>query len=218
MDVAPVTVDSIKISNDGKTVEVNLEELKAWHIHEVKINGLKAADGTPLANSYIAYTLNRLLENTPPDPLHISGVASPKKKMVSGRSVRLIDPQGTVYQAGDSKFKGVRISNSHDGYSGAGYADFGSGNESIEWTVKSANRGQGKILIRYALGADSRPLKLIVNGKEHSKLPFPDTGGWSSWKNQTASIELKKGDNSIILATGEASGGNIDHLQVIEPR
>jgi hypothetical protein len=57
-----------------------------------------------------------------------------------------------------------------------------------------------------------------VNGKEHSVLPFPDSGGWSSWKDQTASVEFKKGDNSIVLETNGASGGNIDHLQVIEPK
>lgn len=218
MDVTPVKVDSIEISNDGKTVEVNLEELKAWHIHEVKINGLKATDGTSLANSYIAYTLNRLLENTPPDPLHIGGGASPKKKTASGKSVKVIDPQGTVYQVTDAKLKGVRTSDSHDGYTGTCYADFGDGRESIKWTVKGARQGQGKVLIRYALGADSRPLKLMVNGKDHSVLPFPDTGGWSSWKDQMASVEFKKGDNSIVLETNGASGGNIDHLQVIEPK
>jgi glucose/arabinose dehydrogenase len=217
VDVTPVKVDSIEISKDGKTVEVNLEELKAWHIHEVRIQNMKSADGTPLANSYIAYTLNRLLENTPPDPLHVSRAAEPRKK-AAGKPAKVVDPVGTVYQVTEAKLKGVRTSTEHDGYTGTCYADFGAGKESIEWTVKSAKSGPGKILFRYALGSDARPLKLIVNGEEHSILPFPETGGWSRWENLTASVAFKNGDNLIVLETNGASGGNIDHLQVIEPK
>jgi hypothetical protein len=84
--------------------------------------------------------------------------------------------------------------------------------------VKSAKSGPGKILFRYALGSDARPLKLIVNGEEHSILPFPETGGWSRWKDLTASVAFRKGDNLVVLETNGASGGNIDHLQVIEPK
>ena len=82
----------------------------------------------------------------------------------------------------------------------------------------SARQGQGEILIRYALGASARPLNLIVNGEKHSVLPFPGTGGWSAWKEMAARVDLKKGSNSIVLATNGASGGNIDHLQLIGPK
>jgi hypothetical protein len=71
IDETPVGIDSIDISPDGKTVDLTLRELKAWHVHEVNVTGLKNATGSPLANSYIAYTLNRLLRNTPPEPLQI---------------------------------------------------------------------------------------------------------------------------------------------------
>lgn len=71
MDLKPVGVESVVVSPDGKTVELKLADLKAWYLHEVNIKGLKAADGTPLANGNFAYTLNRLLENTPPEPLQI---------------------------------------------------------------------------------------------------------------------------------------------------
>lgn len=216
MEVTPVEVESVEISEDGKMVDIHLKELKAWHIHEVKIKGLKSADGTSLANSYFAYTLNRLLENTPPDPLHVSGTASPKKKAASGKPVKVINPRGTVYQVTDAKLKGVRTSNLNDGYTGTCYADFDKEKESIEWAVESAQQGPAEILIRYALGASARPLSLIVNGAKHSVLPFPDTGGWSNWKEMAATVDLQKGRNSIVLATNGASGGNIDHLQIIE--
>lgn len=68
----PVEIESIDISSDGKIVEVQLSELKAWHIHEVDIKGLSSSTGDPLSNSYLVYTLNRLLSGTPPEPLQIN--------------------------------------------------------------------------------------------------------------------------------------------------
>jgi len=68
-DNGEVPVRSVTISEDGLEVTIALKELKAWYLHEVVVNGLKAADGTPLANDRIAYTLNRLLKDTPPEPL-----------------------------------------------------------------------------------------------------------------------------------------------------
>ncbi len=62
-----------------------------------------------------------------------------------------------------------------------------------------------------------RPLKLIVNGKDAGILPFPGTGGWGKWKDQVSPVTLKKGENKIVLQTNAASGGNVDHLQVVEP-
>lgn len=67
-DVTDVPVTDVRVSPDGRSVEVDLSELKAWNIHEFTIAGLKAKDGTALANPLICYTLNRLLGETPPPP------------------------------------------------------------------------------------------------------------------------------------------------------
>lgn len=217
MDVKPVKVESVEISKDGRTVDLHLEELKAWHIHEVNIKGLISAEGSPLANSNFAYTLNRLLENTPPDPLHVSGKASPPaRKASSGKPVKVIDPQGKVYQVEDAKVNGPTLANQNGGYSGRNYADFGEGKQSVEWTVSSARGGEAKILIRYALGSGKRPLGLRVNGEDAGTLPFPDTGSWAKWEDLIVPVKLKKGENKIALHAIGSSGGNIDHLQVIE--
>jgi hypothetical protein len=77
-DEMTVEVSKIEISKDAKIVNVYLSELQPWHIHEVNIQNLKTKNGTPLSNNYIAYTLNRLLRDTPPDPLQIN--IDPKKE------------------------------------------------------------------------------------------------------------------------------------------
>ncbi|MGC6564363.1 MAG: DUF7133 domain-containing protein [Akkermansiaceae bacterium] len=219
MDLAPVAVESVNVSPDGKVVEVRLEELKAWHIHEVTIQGMKAVDGTPLANSYLAYTLNRLLENTPPDPLQFGGGKPAQKTARSGgKAAKVIDPLGMVYQVEDARIKGPSLSTQYNGYTGKNFADFGGGEQSLEWSIDSKSAGEGKILVRYALGSNARPLDLWVNGKKVALLPFPGTGSWSKWEDLTHPLTLKKGKNQIILKANGSSGGNIDHLQVIEPK
>jgi len=70
-DEKSVAISKIEISGNGKIVELALSELTPWHIHEVNIQNIKAQNGAPLTNGYIAYTLNRLLGETPPDPLQI---------------------------------------------------------------------------------------------------------------------------------------------------
>jgi glucose/arabinose dehydrogenase len=79
-DEMPVEIKEISISEDGRQVEIELSELKAWHIHEVKIQNLISQTGENLSNNYIVYTLNRLLDNTPPDPLQVKLATSTKSK------------------------------------------------------------------------------------------------------------------------------------------
>jgi hypothetical protein len=78
-DESKVDITAIHISKDAKTIEVELAELKAWHIHEVTVQNLSSSSGDKLTNNYIVYTLNRLLKNTPPEPLQIK-VASKDSK------------------------------------------------------------------------------------------------------------------------------------------
>lgn len=87
VDTLPVGIDAIEVSSDRKTVDVHLDELKAWHIHEVNINGLKSSAGQPLTNTYIVYTLNRLLGETPPEPLQLNPEQLGKPKPVA-RTIR----------------------------------------------------------------------------------------------------------------------------------
>ena len=219
-DEVSVPIDNITVSPDGLAVDVTLSELKAWHIHEVNIDGLKAADGEPLANTYLVYTLNRLLENTPPEPLQASHAKPTPKKPQSRRlaaPVPVANPRGEVYEAEAAERKGAAVSAQHGGFSGVGYVDFGKGAQSVEWTVTKKKAGEAQLYFRYALGAGERPLKLLVNGEPLRELSFPKTGGWSRWKDVTTTVALTAGKNTITLETVGKSGGNIDHLQVVGP-
>lgn len=224
VDETPIGIDSIEISPDGKTVEVFLSELKAWHIHEVNINGLKNAAGVPLSNTYIVYTLNRLLNGTPPEPPQINPDpnGNPKPDSTTIRAVNpdkpipVKDPKGTVFTASDAKRNGPTFAFANKGFTGLGYLDYGSGKQSISWDVNSKKGGSAKLIFHYALAGSNRPLKLQVNDEDIETLPFPESGAWTIWKDLIVDVSLKAGENTISLHTLDKSGPNIDHLQILE--
>jgi len=219
VDERDVAVDFVDVSPDGKTVDVYLKELKAWHIHEVQINGLKSVDGETLSNNYLVYTLNRLLANTPPEPLQINPKARPKAAPLSraGKPVPVKSPRGVVYTASQAKCSGPSFQSRNAGYTGRGYLDFGAGRQSVTWTVKAAKAGWAELIFRYALAGGARPLRLSVNGREIAVLPFKPSGSWTRWTDQSARVELREGENTVTLSALDKSGPNIDHLQVVGP-
>jgi hypothetical protein len=67
-DVENVPVTAVKFSPDRKRASIELGSLTAWRVYEFDFAAFKADDGAPLLNPLVCYTLNRLVENTPPPP------------------------------------------------------------------------------------------------------------------------------------------------------
>lgn len=60
VDVQTIPVTDIQISPDRKKVSLMLSDLKPGYIYELKLENIKNAEGKPLANTLICYTLNKL--------------------------------------------------------------------------------------------------------------------------------------------------------------
>jgi len=61
VDVQSIRVTQITISPDRKKVSLTLSDLKPGYIYELKLENMKSAEGRPLANKLICYTLNKLI-------------------------------------------------------------------------------------------------------------------------------------------------------------
>ena len=61
VDVQAIPVTGIKMSDDRKKVSLTLSALKPGYIYELNLGDVKTAQGEPLANKLICYTLNRLI-------------------------------------------------------------------------------------------------------------------------------------------------------------
>ena len=64
LDNQVVKVVGIAISDDRKKLKVDLGEMKPGYVYELKLGNVRSAEGQPLTNKIICYTLNKLLMDT----------------------------------------------------------------------------------------------------------------------------------------------------------
>jgi glucose/arabinose dehydrogenase len=67
-DRQSVPVKNVTVSPDGTRVSLRLAELKPDYIYQLDLQGIRSADGTPLLNPSIYYTLNQLRQAGPSTP------------------------------------------------------------------------------------------------------------------------------------------------------
>jgi len=60
VDVEPVPVQTATVSSDGRTVSLKLAPLEPQQIYELRLKGIRSADGEDLLHAEAYYTLNRL--------------------------------------------------------------------------------------------------------------------------------------------------------------
>jgi len=65
VDTQPITVTSAKVAPDGRSVRLTVNALKATYVHELRLDGVRSADGQPLLHPEAYYTLNRIPEAGP---------------------------------------------------------------------------------------------------------------------------------------------------------
>jgi glucose/arabinose dehydrogenase len=73
-DKQEVPVTEVRVSEDGKRVSLRLGELVPGYIHQLDLNGVRAADGTPVLNPTLYYTLNQLRQAGPSRPEERAGL------------------------------------------------------------------------------------------------------------------------------------------------
>lgn len=214
-----VPITSIKVSEDALTVDITLDNLKAWRVYQLNINNLKNTKGHPLRNSFICYTLNHLRGgNTPPAPLPhgVTGAIQPTPKLPSQPAAK-VKVIGTRYEAESAKITGASIRNHVKGYTGKGFVDIQkSDDESITFPLNITKAGDYQIMVRYALPNGARPMSLLLNNKQTKTLDFKATGSkWHDWQYETNTLKLTPGKHTLTIATIGNSGPNIDHIQIV---
>ena len=60
VDQTTPTIKSAIVSSDGKSVRLVVEGLQTGHVHELKLDGVRSAEGSPLLHDMAYYTMNRI--------------------------------------------------------------------------------------------------------------------------------------------------------------
>ena len=118
-------------------------------------------------------------------------------------------------EAENATLSGPTVETLNSGFTGTGYADFGTApGQFIQWAISAPQAGVYNLIIRYANGSGgNRPLQLNVNGAlDQSAMAFNATGTWTNWTTVTEPIVLTAGANSVRLTMNGAEGPNIDNI------
>ncbi|MGJ6979356.1 hypothetical protein ACSDQ9_02325 [Aestuariimicrobium soli] len=75
--------------------------------------------------------------------------------------------------------------------------------------------GTHTVRLSYLAGDDSRRLALGVNGEPGPVVSLPSTGGWDKVGTLTIEVDLRAGDNTIVLTAPDGSWGpDVDKLDI----
>ena len=208
----PIKVTNLKLSPDGKSVSLSLDKLNPGYVYQLNLKNITSTDKTPVLNTFICYTLNRLTNGNSTAP-HL--ITTPPKPSTAAKPVKLIQSPQT-FEAENAGRAGPSVAKNNGGYIGKGFIDFqAASGEHLNWLIQAKTAGKYKLSIRYALADGNRPLRLKVNGKVIAKaLPFNSTGSWITWKSITTNTALKAGANDIRLESTGSSGPNVDSLTI----
>jgi rhamnogalacturonan endolyase len=127
------------------------------------------------------------------------------------------NPGTSIYQTESGAVGGGTVLEStNGGYIGTGYVNSSaSGGFSQNAGVDGRGGGSKTLRIRYALGATAaRTGQLVVNGAA-TNITFQPTGAWTSWQNQSVTVNLNNNaSNTIRFQSTGQDLANIDEIEI----
>jgi hypothetical protein len=79
-DVRDIEITAVGVSEDRRRVTLHLERLEAWRIYDLRLHGVTSDGGKhAVLSPWVVYTLNHLLENTPPPRAPLPEVQPPRR-------------------------------------------------------------------------------------------------------------------------------------------
>ena len=141
---------------------------------------------------------------------------------VAGQTISLTGVGTPVtYEAESAILSGGASKNTnHSGYSGTGFVDgfFNSTTAQTSFAVIVGSAGGYGLTLRYSAGnGTSSNTGLYVNGSRIKSVVFNITPSWDTWSDETETVPLNAGSNTIAYKAETSSGSciNLDKLTVL---
>jgi hypothetical protein len=114
---------------------------------------------------------------------------------------------------------GANKNTNHAGYSGTGFVDgfYNNTTAQVFFTVNAPSAGSYKLTLHYSAGnGASSNTGLYVNGTKLKNISCAATSNWDTWADETETVTLSAGNNTIAYKAATASAGciNLDYLTV----
>ncbi|GAA4973591.1 ricin-type beta-trefoil lectin domain protein [Actinoplanes utahensis] len=197
IDEQTLSVTSATVSADRRKVTLAIAGLKPGHVVHLRSPRPFAGEtGETLWSTEAWYTLNNLVGSAP--------------------------PVVTTYQAEEAGNRGgAGLATDHAGYTGAGFvAGFGNPGATSTFTVNVPTAGTYDVALRYANGPDpftgTKKISVYANGVKLRQTSLAGTGTWATWAQQTESVPLNAGGNTITYRydTGDDGHVNLDAITI----
>jgi len=124
----------------------------------------------------------------------------------------------TKYEAESATLSGGANTNTnHTGYSGAGFVEGFINNTTaqVSFAITGATGGSYTITLHYSAGGGtSTNTGLYVNGTKIKNISCPATTNWDTWADETETVSLITGNNTIAYKA-ETSSGNCINLDYV---
>ena len=124
----------------------------------------------------------------------------------------------TQYEAESATISGgATINSNHTGYSGTGFVDgfVNSTTSQVSFAITGATGGSYTIKLHYSAGGGtSTNTGLYVNGTKIKNITCTGTTDWNTWADETETVTLITGSNTVAYKAETASGSciNIDYI------
>ncbi|WP_308367746.1 MULTISPECIES: cellulose binding domain-containing protein [unclassified Microbulbifer] len=124
----------------------------------------------------------------------------------------------TLIEENTTGFCGVdgTIDNNHAGFTGSGFANADNSlGASVDYSVDADHATSATLDVRFA-SASNRPASIEVNGFVAGTVNFNSTDSWTNWANESITVALQAGENTIRLVPQTADGlPNVDSLTLV---
>jgi hypothetical protein len=97
-----------------------------------------------------------------------------------------------------------------------GFEDEGNTGAAITFKINAPSHGNQKLKFKYANGSGKdQQLSLYMEEEKVRKIVFTKLENWDAWGEVTVELELKKGNNAVLLKKDPGDGYvNIDYIEV----
>jgi rhamnogalacturonan endolyase len=170
----------------------------------------------------VAVAWQNVAYNQPPHPGFFIGAnmptpPTPNIVLVGGGTDPNPNPGTSIYQAENTTLSGGSfVESTNGGFNGSGYINSPASGGAMQFNGVDGRGGGSKTLrIRYANGTTgSRTGQLVVNGST-TNITFNPTGGWTTWQNQTVTVNLNNTSTNVIrLQSNGQDLANIDEIEI----
>lgn len=131
-------------------------------------------------------------------------------------------PGGSKYEAENAALSGgAKVNNNHANYSGTGFVDgYWNVGATTTFTVNIASSGTYQVDLRYGNNMGStQTLNIYVNGTLAKTTHLANLANWDSWSDQTETLNLNGGNNTIAYKYDSSNSGNVnlDYINLTAP-